>query len=90
MRRFELIVKEVSHPKLTVAMDRTTLKLPSSLSTLDRQRIEALAKKIHDEHPTVELTLRGRFFEGGIKLSPESSNPEVIQKFGKVYSYEQC
>jgi len=88
MRKFELIVKDVTHPKLTVAKDRTTLKLPPSLSAIEQQKIEALAKKIHDDCSTIKLTLRGRFFDKGIKLSPESSSPEVIEKFGKVYFYE--
>lgn len=87
MRKFETIIKDITRAKLTVAKDRTTLKFPETMPEAERQKIEILALKIHEENPSVEFTLRGVFSEVGIKLSTNTSNPEMWEKFGKTYSY---
>ena len=72
MRRFELVVKEMETAKLTVAADRITLKIPTAMDFVEREKIEALAHKIDAELPPVLFTVRGRFWKGRISLSDKS------------------
>jgi hypothetical protein len=73
MRRFEIIVKSVTQAKLTIAKDRTTLKLPEFMHQTERQACTALAKYADSQVPEVEFTLRGRFWDNQIHLTPETS-----------------
>lgn len=57
----EIVVKDVSHVKLTIAKDRVTVKLPTSLSAEDQERYTLLCRKIVEAVGPVEHTLRGSF-----------------------------
>jgi hypothetical protein len=57
----EIVVKDVSHVKLTIAKDRVTVKLPTSLSVEDQERYTVLCRKIADAIEPVKRTLRGSF-----------------------------
>ena len=76
MRKFEVVVKELETAKLTVAIDRITLKLPSAMGAEMRAHIEKLAHKIDAEVPPVQFTLRGRFWNGRISLFDKSNSVE--------------
>jgi hypothetical protein len=78
MRRFEVIGKELETAKLTIAKDRTTLKLPLSMPDGERMAIEALARKIDAELPDVKFTLRGRFWNRQILLEDASNSIEPM------------
>ncbi len=81
MRRFEIIVKPLDTPKLTIAKDRTTLKLPSMMSEAEQQLHTAFAKYIDARVGDIEYTLRGRFFDPGIVLKPKGEHPEHTHTF---------
>ena len=68
MRRFEIVIKDRKLAKLTVAIDRTTLKMPTSMALEERTRIETVARKIDAELPPVLFTVRGFFKTGRIRL----------------------
>lgn len=82
MRKFEVIEKPLESAKLTVATDRTTLKLPTDMSATEKSEVEALARQIDTELPTVQFTLRGRFWNRKITLSDKSNSIEA-----KTWSY---
>lgn len=79
-RKFEVVVKEVSHIKLTVAKDRVTLKFPLSLSTEDQEKYLTIAKKIDARIPDVEFTLRGRFHGDMTQISLVAKGPDGKEK----------
>jgi len=64
----EIVVKDVSHVKLTIAKDRATVKLPTSLSAEDQERYTLLCRKITEAVGPVERTLRGSFKDGNVAI----------------------
>jgi hypothetical protein len=67
----EIIVKDVSHVKLTIAKDRVTVKLPTRLSAEDQERYATLCRKIVEAVGPVERTLRGSFKDGNVAIREE-------------------
>lgn len=59
MRKFEVITKQTNTAKLTIAKDRVTVKLPESTTLVDSERIVKFFKKVADQHPSPQATLRG-------------------------------
>ena len=88
MRNLEIITKDVTKAKLTITNNRITLKLPASLSEDECSKFRILTNKINLELPEQELTLRGRFYEHGIYLTPETSDPTIRMKFSKTFKYD--
>ena len=87
----EFIVKEVSRPKLTIAKDRVTIKVPIGTSEDEISKIKefsCLIEKFHAEE--FELTMRGVFnfygnrltiqMNGGHKKKGQSKYP-ISQSF---------
>jgi hypothetical protein len=73
MRKFEVITKQTNTAKLTIAKDRVTVKLPTSITLVDADRIVNFFKKVADQHPSPQTTLRGnngieKVFKYGIEL----------------------
>jgi septum formation topological specificity factor MinE len=62
MRRFEIVDKDVTTVKLTIAKERTTLKIPPSIEPELRERLTAFAKYVDSQFEEIEFTLRGRMY----------------------------
>lgn len=58
MRRYEIILKEITRPKLTVSVDRVTLKIPA-IYDVDYHVFAALCQEM--ESMRTPVTVRGRF-----------------------------
>ena len=59
---YEFIVRDnLSKPKLTIATDRISLKIPASFSPADVTRIAKFKDNIVNTVGAVEFTLRGKF-----------------------------
>lgn len=63
MRKFEVLDKDVTSVKLTVAKERTTLKVPLFVSPEDKSKLIDFAKYIESNLGDIEFTLRGRFYQ---------------------------
>lgn len=73
MRRFEIFTKDNHVVKLTITTERVTVKLPKSITLVDAERIIKFFKKVADQHPSPQTTLRGnnkieKVLNNGIEL----------------------
>lgn len=73
MRKIEVVTNTSKTVKLTITKDRVTVKIPESTTLVDTERLVKFFKKVADQHPSPELTLRGnnevaRVFKYGISL----------------------
>jgi hypothetical protein len=78
MRTFEVLDKEVDSVKLTVAVDRVSVKFPLGTAEPVKAKVVEFAKVIDVKMPDVQFTMRGRFkFNGDhmmITLTPKTSS----------------
>ncbi len=58
---WEVVARDVSHVKLTVAKDRVTIKFPLGMSPADQTRYSDYCRKIVEALGPVDHTLRGSF-----------------------------
>lgn len=77
MRKFELVVKPLSHARITVAKDRTTLKLPDTMSAKERDELISFAYYVNEQIPEVQNTVRGRFHKNHVTLTTKYSGGET-------------
>ena len=64
MLELEIVYKELSKPRLTVAVDRATLKIPAQTSKEDSEFLIEFSNKIVEALHPVEFTHRGQFKSG--------------------------
>ncbi len=64
----EIIEKDIVQPKLTIAIDRVTLKFPSNLDNKKKVRLANFTEKIIKEVGAVTATLRGQFSENAMGI----------------------
>ena len=61
----EKVISDITHPRLTIAKNRITLKFPLDFPEEERQRVTLFAEKVCGLHYNSNLlsTLRGRFYK---------------------------
>jgi len=63
MRLFEIVRRDTNIIRVTVAKDRTTVKLPTYLSEEDEQTIVGFVKRIEDDvRSKFDKTMRGQVY----------------------------
>jgi hypothetical protein len=81
MRTFEVVERAVI-PKITVAKDRVTLKVPSDMAISERELYIGLAKFVDAQVKSVDTTLRGNIRYNTLILSRRTyTDGQPVHKF---------
>lgn len=79
--KYEVVYVNTKKPKLTLAADRTTIKLPIGTDNLKRDTLERFAQKIRNEMDVIIYTWRGSFKTNSyIKMSNNSCTIHKVFK----------
>lgn len=85
-RKFEIIRKDITRSKLTIACDRITLKIPNGFDDRYVDPITKFAQHITGQITQVANTLRGTFEiddQGVARINLKDGTKEVRQSFEK-------
>jgi hypothetical protein len=81
-RRFEVLTKDISHARLTIAKDRITLKVMPITTPEEKEKLIRIAKIVDSRVPAVEFTIRGPLHDveaHGVRLYPKGATGKKEQ-----------
>ncbi len=89
----EIIYKDIAAPRLTIAKDRSTLKIPTASKVSNEEGLINFANKIIEEVGAVEYTIRGVFlfdakYKPFIEMYSGTATNGIPRKFFKSFKGE--